>query len=99
MTGVRADGKAEAFDAVISTVPMPFVSRLVPGLPDRVEGALRRDQEHRRLLPGVQAEDVGHAAFLGQHIGSDASKFPASSSSRTCGRPATRSSSCPTTCR
>jgi protoporphyrinogen oxidase len=31
--GVRAGGKEHAADAVISTMPTPFVSRLVPGLP------------------------------------------------------------------
>ena len=34
VTGVVADGQALAFDAVISTVPTPYVSKLVPGLPD-----------------------------------------------------------------
>lgn len=32
VTGVIADDAAQAFDAVISTVPTPFVSKLVPGL-------------------------------------------------------------------
>jgi protoporphyrinogen oxidase len=31
--GVRAEGQVEAFDAVISTVPTPLVSKLVPTLP------------------------------------------------------------------
>lgn len=32
VTGLVVDGAAQSFDAVISTVPTPFVSRLVPGL-------------------------------------------------------------------
>ena len=31
--GVRSGESVEAFDAVVSTVPTPFVSKLVPGLP------------------------------------------------------------------
>lgn len=34
VTGLVADGETLAFDAVISTVPTPFVSGLVPGLSD-----------------------------------------------------------------
>ena len=34
VTGLVADGEGLAFDAVISTVPTPFVSALVPGLSD-----------------------------------------------------------------
>ena len=34
VTGLIADGEKIAFDAVISTVPTPFVSGLVPGLSD-----------------------------------------------------------------
>lgn len=34
VTGLIADGERIAFDAVISTVPTPFVSALVPGLTD-----------------------------------------------------------------
>lgn len=33
VTGVVVDGAQEAYDAVVSTIPMPFVSRLVPDLP------------------------------------------------------------------
>lgn len=33
VTGLVVDGAAQPFDAVISTVPTPFVSKLVPGLP------------------------------------------------------------------
>lgn len=33
VTGLVVDGAAQSFDAVISTVPTPFVSKLVPGLP------------------------------------------------------------------
>ena len=33
VSGVRVGGALEAFDAVISTMPTPFVSRLVPALP------------------------------------------------------------------
>jgi len=34
VTGLHADGQVLRFDAVISTVPTPFVSKLVPSLPD-----------------------------------------------------------------
>jgi protoporphyrinogen oxidase len=34
VTGVIVAGRSQAFDAVISTVPTPFVSKLVPGLSD-----------------------------------------------------------------
>lgn len=34
VTGIKVDGEFRAFDQVISTVPTPFVSRLVPGLPE-----------------------------------------------------------------
>lgn len=37
VTGLIADGAAQAFDAVISTVPTPFVSKLVPGLSDEAK--------------------------------------------------------------
>jgi len=33
VTGVRAAGDFRSFDAVISTVPIPFVTRMVPSLP------------------------------------------------------------------
>jgi protoporphyrinogen oxidase len=32
VTGLVVDGKAQSFDAVISTVPTPFISKLVPGM-------------------------------------------------------------------
>ena len=65
--GVRTAAGTIPADAVISTVPTPLVSRMVPDLPADWKAALRRDPEHRRGLPGVQAEAVGDAAFLGQH--------------------------------
>ena len=37
--GVRSGDTVEAFDAVISTVPTPFVSKLIPGLPGAVKRA------------------------------------------------------------
>ena len=37
--GVRSGDTVEAFDAVISTVPTPFVSKLIPGLPGEVKRA------------------------------------------------------------
>jgi protoporphyrinogen oxidase len=37
--GVRSGGSVEAFDAVISTVPTPFVSKLIPGLPEAAKAA------------------------------------------------------------
>ncbi len=39
VTGVEAGGKLFPADAVISTVPTPFVSRLVPDLPDAAKKA------------------------------------------------------------
>jgi protoporphyrinogen oxidase len=37
VTGVSVDGNRQAFDAVISTIPMALVSRLVPALPDQLK--------------------------------------------------------------
>jgi protoporphyrinogen oxidase len=37
VAGLVADGRREDFDAVISTVPTPFVSRLVPALPEHLK--------------------------------------------------------------
>ncbi len=37
VTGVSAGGAQRAFGAVISTVPLPLVPRLIPGLPDAVK--------------------------------------------------------------
>jgi protoporphyrinogen oxidase len=34
VTGVVIDGAREAYDAVVSTIPMPLISRLVPDLPE-----------------------------------------------------------------
>ncbi|MES2817910.1 MAG: NAD(P)/FAD-dependent oxidoreductase [Pseudomonadota bacterium] len=34
--GVEADGRVEAFDKVISTIPLPYVPRLMPGLPAEI---------------------------------------------------------------
>jgi protoporphyrinogen oxidase len=39
VTGVEAGGQFFAADAVISTVPMPYVSRLVPDLPEAAKAA------------------------------------------------------------
>lgn len=39
VTGVRAGGEFHRADAVISTVPTPFVSRLVPALPEASKAA------------------------------------------------------------
>lgn len=36
LQGVQAAGEFHAFDRVISTVPMPFVPRIVPGLPEEI---------------------------------------------------------------
>jgi protoporphyrinogen oxidase len=37
--GVRSNGAVEAYDSVISTVPTPLVSRMIPGLPDQAKAA------------------------------------------------------------
>lgn len=37
VTGVSVNGQFEAFDAVISTIPMPYIPRMVPALPDAVK--------------------------------------------------------------
>ncbi len=34
-TGVFVNGKFEPYDAVVSTIPMPLVSRMIPDLPER----------------------------------------------------------------
>jgi protoporphyrinogen oxidase len=34
VTGVRSGGTVEVYDSVISTIPTPLVSRMIPGLPD-----------------------------------------------------------------
>ena len=39
VTGVTAGGEHRPFDAVISTLPMPLVPRLIPGLPADVKAA------------------------------------------------------------
>lgn len=39
--GVEVNGVVEHFDRVISTVPLPFVPRLIPDLPDSVSAAYR----------------------------------------------------------
>jgi len=39
--GVEVQGRVERFDRVISTVPLPFVPRLIPDLPDAVCEAYR----------------------------------------------------------
>jgi protoporphyrinogen oxidase len=36
VSGVQAGGKMEAFDKVISTVPLPYVARLMPDLPPAI---------------------------------------------------------------
>lgn len=33
VSGVRVDGQVQGFDTVVSTVPLPYVSRLIPALP------------------------------------------------------------------
>jgi protoporphyrinogen oxidase len=35
VTGVRVAGELQPFDQVVSTIPLPYVARLVPGLPAR----------------------------------------------------------------
>lgn len=35
--GVNVNGSFEAFDSVISTIPMPYVPRMVPALPEKVK--------------------------------------------------------------
>jgi protoporphyrinogen oxidase len=37
--GVRSRDKVEAYDAVISTIPTPLVSKMIPGLPDAAKKA------------------------------------------------------------
>jgi protoporphyrinogen oxidase len=39
--GVEVAGKFEAFDKVISTIPLPYVSRLLPDLPDDILNRFR----------------------------------------------------------
>jgi protoporphyrinogen oxidase len=41
VTGVEAGGEKLAFDKVVSTVPLPYVARLVPDLPPEVLQAFR----------------------------------------------------------
>ena len=40
VTGVETSGTVEYFDKVISTVPLPYVSRLIPELPSEIIGKL-----------------------------------------------------------
>ena len=42
--GVEVDGKLEAFDKVVSTIPLPFVPRLMPDLPEEVLAGYRSVQ-------------------------------------------------------
>lgn len=44
VTGIQVNGKFEAFDTVITTVPLPFVSKLIPALPE----------DHKRAYDEVQ---------------------------------------------
>ncbi len=37
--GVRSGGTVEAYDSVISTIPTPLVSKMIPGLPDDAKNA------------------------------------------------------------
>ena len=67
VTGVRTGRATYDAEAVISTVPTPLVPALVPSLPEDWKGPLCGDREHRRHLPRVQAEVLGHATFLGQY--------------------------------
>lgn len=53
VTGVRANASHEAFDAAISTVPMPYVSRMFPGL----SGDLRHKYDS---LPNIAVVCVVH---------------------------------------
>ena len=53
-------------DAVISTVPTPLISPLVPDLPT-TEAPLRRIRNIGVVCVVLQAQALGHAAFLGQH--------------------------------
>lgn len=39
--GVRVAGRLEPFDRVVSTVPLPYVPRLMPGLPAVLQGQFR----------------------------------------------------------
>lgn len=52
VTGVVANGEFEAFDEVICTVPTPFVSAMVPGLP----------QESRRAYEAI--ENIGVVCLI-----------------------------------
>ncbi|MBC5782882.1 NAD(P)/FAD-dependent oxidoreductase [Ramlibacter sp. USB13] len=52
VTGVRVDGTEQPFDQVISTVPLPYLSRMTPGLP----------AEERRKLEAIR--NVGVVCVL-----------------------------------
>jgi protoporphyrinogen oxidase len=61
--GVRAAGRTDPYDAVISTVPVPLIDRLIPALPE----ALR---ERYRALPNIGVVCVVHklARPVSQHF-------------------------------
>lgn len=52
VTGVRVDGRELPFDQVVSTIPLPYLSRLVPALPE----------EERRKLEAIR--NVGVVCVL-----------------------------------
>lgn len=52
VTGVRVDGQVQPFDQVVSTIPLPYMSRLTPGLP----------AEERRKLEAIR--NVGVVCVL-----------------------------------
>lgn len=41
IVGVRAGGQLEKFDAVVSTIPLPFVAKIFPGLPENILAQFR----------------------------------------------------------
>lgn len=51
--GVRSAGAFQPFDAVISTVPIPFVTRMIPALPDEL-------RERYEALPNIGCVCVVH---------------------------------------
>ena len=97
VTGVLIDGTRQDFDAVISTIPMALVSRMVPALPDA----------SKALYDGIKNIGVACLVFklkssVTPHFWVNISDrrvgFPELSSFPISGRPGTRSFLFPITC-
>jgi protoporphyrinogen oxidase len=96
--GVRSGDTVEVFDAVISTVPTPFVSKLIPELPGDVKRAYEAIRNIGVVCVVFKLRKSVTPNFWA-NVFDRRWRSQASSSFRASGQQATRSSSYPTTCR